>query len=160
MLSESLGPGIGRSLSNVRGALLRSACDTNNYWANLVQIVVPVADYYRVRRRDVLGPQRHRHIARPRHVAQWIAARITSHSRLELARFFKRDPGAILNAERQIDRLLATQPHFVEELRAVLRLIDLPQPADLFAISEPRCTKAAHPSQDGPPVSETPLTLV
>jgi hypothetical protein len=131
----------------------------SDYWTPVDRIVEGAARRYRKRPRDLTGKKRDHSISRPRHIAIWLSSRLTQHSKLELARFFHRDPAAIGYAMRVVEHRMATSARFAAEVRAVALLIDLPKPADLFAISEPRCTKAAHRA-DGPPVSDTPLTLV
>jgi chromosomal replication initiation ATPase DnaA len=85
------------------------------------------ARYWRVKPRDVLGLDRSRFLARPRHVAMFLS-RLDGFSRLEIARHFRRTRDSVVYAERVVERLMATNARFAADVRAVAGILGLDMP--------------------------------
>lgn len=81
-----------------------------------------VADYYHLRKADLLGPRRSRSVARPRQMAMALAKDLTTSSLPEIGRAFGgRDHTTVLHAAKRIGELCASGPDLAEDYRNLKR---------------------------------------
>src|SRR5689334_3931489 len=78
-----------------------------------------VARHYNVNREDLLSPCRKANVARPRHVAMYLARTLTLGSLPEIARCFGgRDHTTVLHAVRKIGKLVRNDRNLAGEISA------------------------------------------
>ncbi|MDF1872954.1 chromosomal replication initiator protein DnaA [Vannielia sp.] len=84
-----------------------------------------VCDHYNVRMSDMIGPKRHRSIARPRQTAMYLAKQLTSRSLPDIGRRFgNRDHTTVLYAVRKIDELKATDSGLADDIEMLRRMLE------------------------------------
>ncbi len=84
-----------------------------------------VAEHYNMRLSDMIGPKRHRTIARPRQIAMYLAKNLTSRSLPEIGRRFGgRDHTTVIHAVRRIDELKETDHQIAEDLELLRRALE------------------------------------
>jgi chromosomal replication initiator protein len=80
-----------------------------------------IAARFDVSRTDLLSDRRAARLVRARHVAIWLCRRLTTHSLPAIGRQFgDRDHTSVMHALRRIDALMAADPLFDAEMRALL----------------------------------------
>ncbi|MEN8212901.1 MAG: chromosomal replication initiator protein DnaA [Pseudomonadota bacterium] len=83
-----------------------------------------VAEYFNLRRSDLLSAKRTRSIARPRQIAMALAKELTNHSLPEIGdNFGGRDHTTVLYATRKIQELRASDHRLNEDYQALLRIL-------------------------------------
>lgn len=83
-----------------------------------------VAEHYNIRLSDMVGPKRHRNIARPRQVAMFLAKQLTPRSLPEIGRRFGgRDHTTIMHGVRKIEELVASDSQLSDDLQLLRRLL-------------------------------------
>jgi chromosomal replication initiator protein len=83
-----------------------------------------VAEHYNIRLSDLVGPKRHRNIARPRQVAMFLAKQLTPRSLPEIGRRFGgRDHTTIMHGVRKIEELVASDSQLSDDLQLLRRLL-------------------------------------
>ena len=83
-----------------------------------------VAEHYNVRLSDMIGPKRHRTIARPRQVAMYLCKQMTSRSLPEIGRRFGgRDHTTIMHGIRKIEELMAIDHQLADDVQLLKRLL-------------------------------------
>ncbi len=83
-----------------------------------------VADYYKIRRSDMLSKNRSRTIARPRQIAMTLAKELTNHSLPEIGNAFGgKDHTTVLYATRKINGLKDTDTRIAEDYKNLLRTL-------------------------------------
>jgi len=84
-----------------------------------------VAEHYNIRMSDMVGPKRQRSIARPRHVAMWLAKRLTTRSLPDIGRRFGgRDHTTVMHGVRKIDELREIDTQIAEDLELLRRALE------------------------------------
>jgi len=81
-----------------------------------------VADYFKLKQADLLSERRTRAVARPRHVAMYLAKQLTTRSYPDIGRRFGgRDHTTVLHAVKRIEELKATEPGLATDLETITR---------------------------------------
>jgi chromosomal replication initiator protein len=81
-----------------------------------------VADYFKLKQADLLSERRTRAVARPRHVAMYLAKQLTTRSYPDIGRRFGgRDHTTVLHAVKRIEELKTTEPGLATDLEAITR---------------------------------------
>jgi len=81
-----------------------------------------VADHFKLKQADLLSERRTRAVARPRHVAMYLAKQLTTRSYPDIGRRFGgRDHTTVLHAVKRIEELKATEPGLATDLEAITR---------------------------------------
>ena len=84
-----------------------------------------VADHYNIRLSDLIGPKRHRSLARPRQVAMYLAKKLTSRSLPEIGRRFGgRDHTTVMYGVKRIEELKVTDHQIAEDLEILRRALE------------------------------------
>ncbi|MFV0334664.1 MAG: chromosomal replication initiator protein DnaA [Tropicimonas sp.] len=84
-----------------------------------------VAEHYNMRMSDMIGPKRHRTIARPRQMAMYLSKHLTSRSLPEIGRRFGgRDHTTVMHAVRRIEELKAVDNQIAEDLEMLRRMLE------------------------------------
>ncbi|TCP39126.1 chromosomal replication initiator protein DnaA [Rhodovulum marinum] len=84
-----------------------------------------VSEHFNMRLADMVGPKRHRTIARPRQIAMWLAKQLTQRSLPEIGRRFGgRDHTTVMHAVRRIDDLRTSDPQIAEDLELLRRMLE------------------------------------
>ncbi len=84
-----------------------------------------VSEHYNMRLSDMIGPRRHRTIARPRQIAMYLAKQLTSRSLPEIGRRFGgRDHTTVMHAVKRIDELRAVDNQIAEDLELLRRMLE------------------------------------
>lgn len=79
---------------------------------------------------------RTRYVLRARHIAQYLARELTTHSFPAIAREFNRDHSTIIHACGRIEQMMADNPAFAEEVRALRDEIEQQPAADARMLME------------------------
>jgi len=81
-----------------------------------------VADYFNLKQADLLSERRTRAVARPRHVAMYLAKQLTTRSYPDIGRRFGgRDHTTVLHAVKRIEELKATEAGLATDLETITR---------------------------------------
>jgi len=84
-----------------------------------------VSEHYNMRLADMVGPKRHRAIARPRQIAMYLSKMLTTRSLPEIGRRFGgRDHTTVMHAVKRIDELRLTDLQIDEDLELLRRMLD------------------------------------
>ncbi|WP_217898322.1 chromosomal replication initiator protein DnaA [Tropicimonas sediminicola] len=84
-----------------------------------------VSEHYNMRLSDMIGPKRHRTIARPRQMAMYLAKKLTSRSLPEIGkRFGGRDHTTVMHAVKRIEELKAVDNQIAEDLELLRRMLE------------------------------------
>lgn len=84
-----------------------------------------VSEHYNMRLSDMVGPKRHRTIARPRQMAMYLAKQLTSRSLPEIGRRFGgRDHTTVMHAVKRIEELRAKDSQIAEDLEMLRRTLE------------------------------------
>jgi len=84
-----------------------------------------VAEHYHIRLSEMLGPKRHRSLARPRQVAMYLAKHLTSRSLPEIGRQFgNRDHTTVIHAVRKVEELKATDTQIADDVERLRRILE------------------------------------
>lgn len=112
---------VGISIESVRRALGDLfAAQERQVRVDTVQEVV--ADYYNIKRADLLSPKRTRTLARPRQMAMCLTKELTRHSYPEIGdRFGGRDHSTVIHACRTIHALRDSDPDIAEDYKNLIR---------------------------------------
>ena len=87
---------------DVLGHLLERAAPAD---IEIDEIIETICGYFELKRTDLLGASRLKKFSNPRHIAQYLCRKLTSHSYPEIAaRFGGRDHTSILHAVKKIDQ--------------------------------------------------------
>ncbi len=90
----------------------------------LDNIQLVVADYFKIRRSDLISSSRTRSIARPRQIAMALAKELTSHSLPEIGKHFGgRDHTTVLHACRKLVELRTSDPRINEDYQNLTRIL-------------------------------------
>lgn len=83
-----------------------------------------VAEHYNVKLADLVGPKRHRTIARPRQVAMYLCKVLTTRSLPEIGRRFGgRDHTTILHGVKKVEELMATDSQLNDDITMLRRVL-------------------------------------
>jgi chromosomal replication initiator protein len=86
------------------------------------EIQKAVADYFKLKQADLLSERRTRAVARPRHMAMYLAKQLTTRSYPDIGRRFGgRDHTTVLHAVKRIEALKATEAGLASDLEAITR---------------------------------------
>ncbi len=86
------------------------------------EIQKAVADYFKLKQGDLLSERRTRAVARPRHVAMYLAKQLTTRSYPDIGRRFGgRDHTTVLHAVKRIEALKATEAGLATDLETITR---------------------------------------
>ncbi|GAA0290506.1 chromosomal replication initiator protein DnaA [Rhodovulum strictum] len=84
-----------------------------------------VSEHFNMRLADMVGPKRHRTIARPRQIAMWLAKQLTQRSLPEIGRRFGgRDHTTVMHAVKRIEELRASDSQIAEDLEMLRRMLE------------------------------------
>ena len=84
-----------------------------------------VAEHFNMRMSDMIGPKRHRTIARPRQMAMYLSKQLTSRSLPEIGRRFGgRDHTTVMHAVRRIEELKAVDNQIAEDIEMLRRMLE------------------------------------
>ncbi|TCP27677.1 chromosomal replication initiator protein DnaA [Rhodovulum adriaticum] len=84
-----------------------------------------VSAHYNMRLSDMIGPKRHRTIARPRQIAMYLSKQLTSRSLPEIGRQFGgRDHTTVIHAVKRIEALRGSDPQIAEDLDLLRRMLE------------------------------------
>ncbi|MBT0957410.1 chromosomal replication initiator protein DnaA [Alphaproteobacteria bacterium KMM 3653] len=84
-----------------------------------------VSEHYNMRLSDMIGPKRHRTIARPRQMAMYLAKQLTSRSLPEIGRRFGgRDHTTVMHAVKRIDELKLADSQLADDLQMLQRMLE------------------------------------
>ncbi len=84
-----------------------------------------VSEHYNMRMSDMIGPKRHRTIARPRQMAMYLSKQLTSRSLPEIGRRFGgRDHTTVMHAVKRIEELKAVDNQIAEDLELLRRMLE------------------------------------
>lgn len=87
-------------------------------------IIRVVAENMNVTIADIYGHSRKHRFVGPRHVAMYLAEKLTTESLPKVGkRFGDRDHATVLNAKRKIIRMMQDDPHFAIEVQHIQNLI-------------------------------------
>jgi chromosomal replication initiation ATPase DnaA len=81
-----------------------------------------VASHFKVSRADILSSRRTAAMMHPRQIAIYLSKHLTPHSLPEIGRRFGRDHKTVLNAIQKIQRLIAADGTFSEEIDLLKRM--------------------------------------
>lgn len=83
-----------------------------------------VAEHYNVKLADLVGPKRHRTIARPRQVAMYLCKVLTTRSLPEIGRRFGgRDHTTILHGVKKVEELMSTDSQLNDDITMLRRVL-------------------------------------
>jgi len=86
------------------------------------EIQKAVADHFKLKQLDLLSERRTRAVARPRHVAMYLAKQLTTRSYPDIGRRFGgRDHTTVLHAVKRIEALKATEAGLATDLETITR---------------------------------------
>ena len=84
-----------------------------------------VSEHYNMRLSDMIGPKRHRTIARPRQMAMYLSKQLTSRSLPEIGRRFGgRDHTTVMHAVKRINELKSVDNQIAEDLEMLRRMLE------------------------------------
>jgi chromosomal replication initiator protein len=91
---------------------------------SLDEIQRKVAEHYNVKLADLIGPRRHRTIARPRQVAMYLCKVLTTRSLPEIGRKFGgRDHTTILHGVKKVEELMSTDSQLSDDITMLRRVL-------------------------------------
>jgi chromosomal replication initiator protein len=83
-----------------------------------------VAEHYNVKLAEMIGPKRHRTIARPRQVAMYLCKMLTTRSLPEIGRRFGgRDHTTILHGVKKVEELMSTDSQLNDDIQMLRRVL-------------------------------------
>jgi chromosomal replication initiator protein len=92
---------------------------------SIEEIQRTVAEHYHMRLSDMVGPKRHRTIARPRQMAMYLAKTLTSRSLPEIGRRFGgRDHTTVMHAVKRVEELKAKDTQIAEDLELLRQMLE------------------------------------
>lgn len=92
---------------------------------NVEDILRKVTDHYNIRMSDMVGPRRHRSIARPRQIAMYLCKELTSKSYPEIGRAFGgRDHTTVMHGIKQVTKLLETDNDIQQDVKMLMRALE------------------------------------
>ena len=92
---------------------------------SIEEIQRTVAEHYHMRMSDMVGPKRHRTIARPRQMAMYLAKTLTSRSLPEIGRRFGgRDHTTVMHAVKRVEELKAKDTQIAEDLELLRQMLE------------------------------------
>ncbi len=103
------------------GDTLRDAFRVAAVKLSLENIQSAVADYYRIRKADLLSGTRERRIVLPRQMAMYLCTELTDKSLIEIGNGFRRDHTTVMHARNRIAELRRTKPEVAEDCRNLRR---------------------------------------
>lgn len=84
-----------------------------------------VSDHFNIRLTDIIGPKRHRNVARPRQIAMYLCKHLTSRSLPDIGRRFGgRDHTTVMHGVRRIEELKATDGQIAEDVEILRRTLE------------------------------------
>ena len=103
---------------------LRDLLASQDKLVTLENIQKTVAEYFNIRRSDLLSKSRSRSVARPRQMAMALAKELTNHSLPEIGQAFGgRDHTTVLHACRKIKQLKQSDSKIDEDYKNLLRIL-------------------------------------
>ena len=92
---------------------------------SIEEIQRTVAEHFRMRMSDMIGPKRHRTIARPRQMAMYLAKTLTSRSLPEIGRRFGgRDHTTVMHAVKRVEELRQKDTQIAEDLELLRQMLE------------------------------------
>ena len=84
-----------------------------------------VAEHFHMRLSDMVGPKRHRTIARPRQMAMYLAKKLTSRSLPEIGRRFGgRDHTTVMHAVKRMEELQSSDSQIADDLNLLRQMLE------------------------------------
>lgn len=91
-----------------------------------------VAEHFGITVDDLLGPARHRHVARPRQIAMYLVKDMTIHSTVWIGKAFGgRDHSTVLSAVTRVRELMVDDPEFKQDVDQIVERISGGEGCDL-----------------------------
>ncbi len=103
------------------GETLRDAFRVAAVKLSIENIQSAVADYYRIRRVDLLAETRERRIVVPRQMAMYLCTEVTDKSLMEIGNAFRRDHTTVMHARNRLSEMRRINPQVAEDCRNLLR---------------------------------------
>ena len=101
---------------------LRDLLSIQQRLVSVENIQKAVANHFNIKVSDLKSGRRHRHIARPRQLAMYIAKEMSTKSLLEIGeQFGGRDHTTVIHAHRQVKKLLQENSDFSEDYQIIKR---------------------------------------
>ena len=105
--------------------VLRDLLRANERRVTIEDIQQKAADYFGIRKNDLLSPRRAVSVARPRQVAMYLSKQLTNRSLPEIGRRFgNRDHTTVMHAVRRIESLMAEDPTLAEDVETLRRILE------------------------------------
>lgn len=103
------------------GETLRDAFRVAAVRLSLENIQTAVADYYRIKRTDLLAETRERRIVLPRQMAMYLCTELTDKSLIEIGKAFHRDHTTVMHARNRIAEKRRTDADVADDCRNLRR---------------------------------------
>jgi len=103
------------------GETLRDAFRVAAVKLSIENIQNAVAEYYRIRRAELLAETRERRIVGPRQMAMYLCTEVTDKSLVEIGKAFRRDHTTVMHARNRLSESRRTDPEISEDCRNLLR---------------------------------------
>jgi chromosomal replication initiation ATPase DnaA len=87
-------------------------------------IVAAVAKYYDVSISDILSKSRYPELTRARHIAMYLARKLTLKSTPDIGRILSRDHSSVWHGIRQVERRLKTEPELLAQLTELSAILE------------------------------------
>jgi chromosomal replication initiator protein len=121
-LVARMGEGLARMTLEEAQAVLRPHLRTGERRITVDDIQKTVAEYYGLKKEDLLSERRNRAVARPRQSAMWLCKQLTTRSLPDIGRRFGgRDHTTVLHAVRRIEELKGVDAPLAADLEALAR---------------------------------------
>jgi chromosomal replication initiator protein len=121
-LVARLGEGLSSVTLEEAQSLLRPHLRTGERRITVDDIQKIVAEYYGLKKDDLLSERRNRSVARPRQTAMWLCKQLTTRSLPDIGRRFGgRDHTTVLHAVRRIDELKGVDAPLAADIEALTR---------------------------------------
>jgi chromosomal replication initiator protein len=121
-LVARMGEGLAKMTLDEAQAVLRPHLRTGERRITVDDIQKTVAEYYGLKKEDLLSERRNRAIARPRQSAMWLCKQLTTRSLPDIGRRFGgRDHTTVLHAVRRIEELKGVDAPLAADLEALTR---------------------------------------
>ena len=105
--------------------VLHDLLRANDRRVTIEEIQKRVAEHFNIRLADMHSARRSRSVARPRHVAMYLAKQLTSRSLPEIGRKFGgRDHTTVMHAVKKVDELRDIDSSFAEDVELLKRMLE------------------------------------
>ena len=98
-----------------------SGIEPRNQRVGIEDILCAVAEYYKVKRSDIMSDRRPQHLVRARHMAMYLARELTNRSYPDIGQTFGRDHSTVNSACKKVAERKGTDPDLEAEYRSLVR---------------------------------------